>query len=154
MILRKTQIRQANPSDKGILKKFQKQMAWETEKLELDEDQLDKGLEAILNDASKGNYFVAEEGGNVIACLMVTPEWSDWRNGIVWWIQSVFVDEDYRRKGIYRQLYNHIQDWVKSNEDYKGIRLYVEKDNKTAQQVYSALGMDGEHYKLFEWMKP
>lgn len=148
----KIQIREAKQKEKPILKQFQKLMAWETEKLELDEEQLDKGLEAVLADPLKGKYFVAEED-KIIACLMVTPEWSDWRNGIVWWIQSVFVVEGHRRKGIYRQLYKHIQDWVNSNKNYRGIRLYVEKDNKIAQQVYSNLGMDGEHYKLYEWMK-
>lgn len=146
-------IRQANLSDKPVLKAFQKQMAYETEGLDLEDDLVSKGLEAILSDVTKGKYFVAEQDNNIIGCLMVTPEWSDWRNGTVWWIQSVFVKAEYRRKGIYRKLYQHIQDWVKENEEYKGIRLYVEKDNKIAQQVYSALGMDGEHYKLYEWMK-
>lgn len=129
-------------------------MAWETERLQLDKGTLDKGLESVLTDPEKGKHFIAEEKGIVIACLMLTPEWSDWRNGIVWWIQSVYVINEYRRKGVYRKLYEHVKSWVSSEETYKGIRLYVEKDNHIAQQVYSALGMDGEHYKLFEWMKP
>lgn len=147
-------IRQATIQDKEVLKNFQLQMAWETERLQLDKGTLDKGLESVLTDPEKGKYFIAEEKGIVIACLMLTPEWSDWRNGIVWWIQSVYVINEYRRKGVYRKLYEHVKSWVSSEETYKGIRLYVEKDNHIAQQVYSALGMDGEHYKLFEWMKP
>lgn len=146
-------IRQATLKDKRALKEFQKQMALETENLTLEDKILEKGLEAVLKDENKGSYFVAEVEGSPIACLMVTPEWSDWRNGTVWWIQSVYVTKDYRRKGIYRKLYRYIQEWVNGNENYKGIRLYVEKDNKVAQQVYSSLGMDGDHYKLFEWMK-
>lgn len=146
-------IRPAKLKDKNSLKQFQKQMAMETENLDLDEQVLDQGLEAVLIDQSKGRYFIAEDGDEITGCLMVTPEWSDWRNGTVWWIQSVFVKVQYRRKGVYRQLYQHIQNWVNEHEEYKGIRLYVEKDNKIAQQVYSSLGMDGEHYRLFEWMK-
>lgn len=146
-------IRQARNQDKEVLKKFQLQMAWETERLQLDKDALDKGLETVLSDPSKGKYFLAEVKGIVIACLMLTPEWSDWRNGTVWWIQSVYVINEHRRKGTYRKLYEHVKSWIASEPTYKGIRLYVEKDNIIAQQVYAALGMDGEHYRLFEWMK-
>lgn len=128
-------------------------MAFETEGLTLNDQDLEKGLKVVLSDANKGYYFVAQYDQETVGCLMVTPEWSDWRNGTVWWIQSVYVDKEYRRKGIYRKLYSHIQEWVKSEPSYKGIRLYVEKENTTAQQVYADLGMDGEHYKLFEWMK-
>lgn len=147
-------VRSANLSDKPKLKEFQKSMALETEGLNLDEEVVDKGLDAILTDPAKGKYFVAENGNEVIGCLMVTPEWSDWRKGTVWWIQSVYVVKSFRRMGIYRKLYEHIKSWVLSQEDYRGIRLYVEKDNTIAQEVYKAMGMDGEHYKLFEWMKP
>lgn len=129
-------------------------MARETEGLTLNEDILDQGLDAILSDPSKGRYFVAESEGEIIGCLMLTPEWSDWRNGTVWWIQSVYVVSEFRRKGVYRILYEHVKSWVLSNDNYRGIRLYVEKDNLVAQEVYKAMGMDGEHYKLFEWMKP
>ena len=146
-------IREASPADKKILMGFQKNMALETEGLKLDEKVLKHGLESILNDPAKGRYFVAEDQDETIGCLMITPEWSDWRNGTVWWIQSVYVDKEYRRKGVYRKLYQYIQRFVNSNPDYKGIRLYVEKNNTTAQEVYKALGMDGEHYSLFEWMK-
>jgi GNAT superfamily N-acetyltransferase len=146
-------IRQAAIQDKGVLKNFQLQMAWETERLQLDQAVLDQGLENVLTDPSKGKYFLAEDKSNVIAGLMVTPEWSDWRNGTVWWIQSVYVINEYRRKGVYKKLYEHVKKWISSEESYKGIRLYVEKDNIVAQQVYTALGMDGEHYRLFEWMK-
>lgn len=139
--------------DKEVLSNFQLQMAWETERLQLDKNTLNKGLENVLTDSSKGKYFVAEDHGKVIAGLMVTPEWSDWRNGTVWWIQSVYVINEYRRKGVYTMLYEHVKSWVATEKSYKGIRLYVEKDNLVAQQVYTALGMDSEHYRLFEWMK-
>lgn len=146
-------IRVATIQDKEVLKNFQLQMAWETERLQLDKITLDEGLDKVLTDSSKGKYFVAEHNDNIIAGLMVTPEWSDWRNGTVWWIQSVYVISEFRRKGIYRKLYEHVKSWVSSEESYKGIRLYVEKDNINAQQIYTALGMDGDHYRLFEWMK-
>ena len=85
--------------------------------------------------------------------LMITLEWSDWRNGWVWWIQSVYVDREFRKYGVFKELYNHIKSIVESSENIRGIRLYVDKRNTRAQKVYESLGMTGEHYSTYEWMK-
>lgn len=148
-----TKIRTATSEDKNTLASFQLLMARETEDLNLEREVLLKGIQALLDDPSKGRYFVAEEHDEILGCLMVTPEWSDWRNGTVWWIQSVFIMEEHRNKGIYKKLYNFIQEEVKKDDSLKGIRLYVDKTNLPAQAVYEALGMDGSHYQLYEWMK-
>lgn len=148
-----TTIRDAVPSDAPTIIDFQIRMAHETEGIELDPDVCARGVEAVFADPSLGRYFVAELDGRVVGSTMVTYEWSDWRNGTVWWIQSVFVEPDLRGKGIYRRLYENVQDLVKKSEGVRGIRLYVDLRNETAQQVYSRLGMNGDHYRLFEWMK-
>ncbi len=128
-------------------------MAWETEKVTLDLIILTEGVQNLFADVNRGKYYVAEENGLVVGSLLTTYEWSDWRNGTVLWIQSVYIAEGHRGKGIYKKLYDHIQQMVKSTSDLRGIRLYVDKTNKAAQQVYEKLGMNGEHYQVFEWMK-
>lgn len=140
-------------SDAPVIASFQVKMAWETEKYKLDPDTVIKGVEAVFNDPNKGTYYVAEHMGNVVACLLVTYEWSDWRNGTVLWIHSLYVEKEHRRKGIFKIMYNHIKDMVVKNENLKGIRLYVDKTNTNAVRVYNKAGMNGNHYKLFEWMK-
>ncbi len=147
------QIREARPDDISRLMEFQANMASETENIELDRAILRKGIEALLADTGKGKYFVAETAGQPVGCLMTTYEWSDWRNGTVLWIQSVYVAKPYRGKGIYKALYQHVQSMVERQPSLRGIRLYVDKRNQPAQQVYRQLGMDGEHYQVFEWMK-
>ncbi len=146
-------IRQATEHDLPRLIGFQQSMARETEGLTLDEAVLRAGLQALFADTSKGQYYVAEDEGNVVGCLMTTYEWSDWRNGTVLWIQSVYIAPDYRGRGVYRQLYAHLQQQVLSQPGFRGIRLYVDKTNKAAQRVYEKLGMNGEHYQMYEWMK-
>ncbi|MCU0419015.1 MAG: GNAT family N-acetyltransferase [Cyclobacteriaceae bacterium] len=146
-------IRQGIAHDIPVLAAFQKNMASETEGLTLDENILRQGLQALFSDPSKGHYYVAEDAGVVIGCLMVTYEWSDWRNGTVLWIQSVYIAPGYRGRGVYGQLYAHVQAQVRTEPGYRGIRLYVDKTNKTAQGVYEKLGMNGEHYQMYEWMK-
>ena len=147
-------IREATAIDIPVIIDFQQKMAWETEKVSLDPAILTRGVKNLFADVNLGKYYVAEENGTVVGCLMTTYEWSDWRNGTVLWIQSVYIIEPYRGKGIYKQLYNHIQEMVKKSSDLRGIRLYVDKTNKSAQHVYEKLGMNGEHYQVFEWMKP
>ena len=147
-------IREATAIDIPVIFDFQQKMAWETEKVSLDPAILTRGVKNLFADVNLGKYYVAEENGTVVGCLMTTYEWSDWRNGTVLWIQSVYIIEPYRGKGIYKQLYNHIQEMVKKSSDLRGIRLYVDKTNKSAQHVYEKLGMNGEHYQVFEWMKP
>jgi ribosomal protein S18 acetylase RimI-like enzyme len=145
--------RNAKASDAETILEFQLKMARETEELELDREICSRGVAAVLGDPSKGTYFVAEKEGRVIASLMITYEWSDWRDGNVWWIQSVWVEPEFRRQGIYARLYNHVKSIVQSRSDIRGIRLYVDHRNGTAQEVYGRLGMNGEHYRVFEWMK-
>lgn len=132
---------------------FQIAMALETEDITLHRHICTRGVEAVFEDRNLGRYFVAESGPDLLASLMITPEWSDWRNGVVWWIQSVYVRPEHRRKGIYAGLYAHVKRIAESNESVKGIRLYVDRTNTTAQDVYRRLGMNGEHYQMFEWMK-
>lgn len=145
--------REATHGDAAKIIEFQVAMARETEDLELDREVLTRGVEALFTDPSLGRYFVAEEAGRVVASLMITYEWSDWRNGMVWWIQSVWVEPDMRRRRIYAGLYEHVKAFVENDPNVRGIRLYVDKRNTTAQEVYARLGMNGEHYQVFEWMK-
>ena len=128
-------------------------MARETEELELDAEVLSAGVQRLFTDRSLGRYFVAEAEGKPVASLMITYEWSDWRNGLVWWIQSVYVSLEHRRRGIYAGLYQHVKTMVEADPSIRGIRLYVDNRNKPAQDVYTRLGMSGEHYRVFEWMK-
>jgi GNAT superfamily N-acetyltransferase len=145
--------REATFADAEAIIEFQMQMALETEELELDRNILTRGVEALFGDPALGRYFVAEVDGRVAASLMITYEWSDWRNGNVWWIQSVYVHPDFRKQGIYAGLYDHVKRFVKGDDSIRGIRLYVDRRNISAQEVYRRLGMDGEHYQVFEWMK-
>ncbi len=146
-------VRKALASDCDAIVRFQEEMAWHTEKLTLDHQTVLNGVKAVLNNESLGTYYIAEIGNDIAGSLLTTYEWSDWRNGTVIWIQSVYVDSSHRRKGIYKALYNHIQSLVKDDASLKGIRLYVDETNETARKVYARLGMDGEHYRVFEWMK-
>ncbi len=147
-------IRQAQQEDMNIIIDFQMLMADESEGIRLDPAVLEAGVRAVFDDDQKGTYFVAESEGRVIASLMITREWSDWRNGTVWWIQSVYVDKAFRGQGVYREMYAYLQDIVMQDESIRGLRLYVDMRNLPAVAVYGALGMDGEHYRVFEWMKP
>jgi len=145
--------REARTGDAGVIISFQLAMARETEELELDRDILTRGVEAVFADPNLGRYFVAEHEGRVIGSLMITYEWSDWRNGMVWWIQSVYVLPEHRGLGVYAGLYEHVKAFVNADPSIRGIRLYVDRRNSRAQQVYARLGMNGEHYSVFEWMK-
>ena len=146
-------IRKALPTDAEAIADFQLKMARETENIDLDRSIVEKGVEAVFSDDAKGAYYVAEVDGSVVSSLLTTYEWSDWRNGRVLWIQSVYVSEKYRRRGIYRQMYEHIKTLVQQDEtDFRGIRLYVDKTNSHAQQVYAKLGMVNHHYEMYEWM--
>ncbi len=133
---------------------FQQMLAKETEGLRLDPDVLLAGVSAVFSDPNKGRYFVALKEGQLIASLMITVEWSDWRNGDVWWIQSVYVLPEFRRLGVFRRMYEFIREKVIETQDVKGIRLYVDLTNHGARKVYDLLGMNGDHYQLYEWMKP
>jgi GNAT superfamily N-acetyltransferase len=107
----------------------------------------------VFENPSLGQYYMAEQDGRVIATTLITYEWSDWRDGTVWWIQSVYVITEARRQGVYAGLYAYIKRLAESDEQVRGIRLYVDRRNSPAQMVYAKLGMNGEHYQVFEWMK-
>lgn len=139
--------------DIQIIADYQVKMAWETEQLKLDQPTVELGVSAVFDDPSKGKYWLAEVNGEVVGCLLTVPEWSDWRNGTVLWIHSVYVKPDFRKHGVFRKLYSHLRTMVETSKDLRGLRLYVEKTNHPAQKVYEALGMSGEHYHLFEWLK-
>lgn len=146
-------IRQAIESDSSHIVEFQIAMAWETEQVQLHGPTVTKGVAAVFSDSSKGIYYVAEIDGKVTGSLLTTFEWSDWRNGTVLWIQSVYVRPEYRKRSIFSHLYKHVQKLVATNPDLRGIRLYADKTNISAHGVYEHLGMTAEHYQMFEWMK-
>ena len=132
---------------------FQIAMAQETEDFALDRPTCTRGVNAVFDNPSHGRYFVADSDSQLVASLMITFEWSDWRNGIVWWIQSVYVHSEFRQRGIYAGLYEHVKRMADADPAVRGIRLYVDRRNTRAQEVYRRLGMNGEHYQVFEWMK-
>jgi GNAT superfamily N-acetyltransferase len=145
-------IRKAKPSDAPSIIDFQLKMAWETEKMKLVPEIVTKGVDAVFHDQSRGQYYVAESDGKVVASLLITYEWSDWRNCSVWWFQSVYVVLEFRRQGVFRKMYSHIRE-LAEEQDIAGLRLYVETKNSRAQKTYEALGMSSEHYAFYEWMR-
>jgi GNAT superfamily N-acetyltransferase len=146
--------RVATVSDIDSIAKFQIAMARETEGIALDADTCTAGVRAVFENPGLGKYFVGELEGRIVCSCLITYEWSDWRNGVVWWIQSVYVIAEARRKGIYAGMYEHIQNLALADNRVQGVRLYVDQRNSSAQAVYSRLGMNGDHYRVFEWMKP
>lgn len=143
-------VRQATAEDISTIVRFNAAMARETEGRELAEDILQQGVGAVLTDETKGLYFLAESDGRVVGQLLITYEWSDWRNGNFWWIQSVYVEEPYRGRGVFKSLFRYIEDLARHKPGVCGIRLYVEKTNTRAQKVYEQLGMHRSHYEMFE----
>ena len=139
--------------DIETIAEYQVKMALETENMKLDPATVNLGVTAVMDDPGKGKYWLAEIDGKVAGCLLTVPEWSDWRNGTVLWIHSVYVHPDFRKHGVYRAMYGHLKQMVNEDQDLRGLRLYVDKTNIQAQKVYETLGMSGEHYHLFEWMK-
>jgi len=145
-------IRRAIPKDAEVIIDFQQKMAWETEQMTLVPEIIVKGVNAVFIDSTRGQYWVADDNGNVVASLLITYEWSDWRNTNVWWFQSVYVLPEFRRTGIFRSMYKHIKNEA-DKYGIAGLRLYVETNNLRAQHTYEALGMKSLHYKMYEWMK-
>ena len=145
-------IRKATHTDIPVLIEFQQKMAWETERMTLVTDIITNGVKGVFQNPSRGQYWVAEDEENIISSLLITYEWSDWRNTYVWWFQSVYVLPEYRRTGIFRSMYQHIKNEAEK-ENIAGLRLYVETNNITAQNTYENLGMKSLHYKMYEWMK-
>ena len=147
-------IRESISDDLPVLIDFQIKMAKETEGVMLSHEHLHPGISNVFADNSRGKYYVALIGEEIVGCLMTTFEWSEWRNGNVLWIQSVYVSVAHRGQGVYKNLYRHIQNLVNNDTTLKGIRLYADKQNTAAHEVYTKMGMNGEHYQVFEWMKP
>ena len=144
------EIRQANPSDAPVIAEFNLRLAEETENLRLEPACVRSGVDAILRDPAKGLYFVAEVQGTVVGQVMITYEWSDWRNGDLWWLQSVYVKTEFRRQGIFRMLFDHLQKLALARKDVAGLRLYMHADNTRARSSYEKLGMKRTRYEVFE----
>jgi GNAT superfamily N-acetyltransferase len=143
-------VRRGTVADALTVAEFNRRLAQETEGKALDPDLLARGVAAGLADPRKALYFLAEEGGEVHGQMMVTTEWSDWRNGWIWWIQSVYVRQEARRRGAFRALYEHVYQAACRDPEVIGLRLYVERDNHAAQQTYLKMGMEGTSYLIFE----
>ena len=143
-------IRPATLADAEIIARFNAAIALETEHLTLNPHRLLKGVQAVLTDSSKGFYIVAEADGSIVGQIMITYEWSDWRNGVFWWIQSVYVEPAYRKQKIFSQLYHTIEQMATDDGTVCGVRLYVERANTRAQTVYENLGMHPTVYEMYE----
>ena len=143
-------IRPARPSDLDLLFEFNAAMALETERKRLDPARLRAGLSAVLADPARGRYRLAELDGRVAGALLLTLEWSDWRNGWFWWIQSVYVRPEARGRGVYRALHESVLAEARAQPDVCGVRLYVDQDNRAAQATYAAVGMQRTHYLFYE----
>jgi len=143
-------IRNATILDISNIVGFNNAMALETEGKTLDYISLKQGVSEVLSDPSKGFYLIAVFSGTVVGQLMITSEWSDWRNGYFWWIQSVYIKQDHRKRGVYRALNEEVLSLAKNNGNICGIRLYVDRDNTIAQRVYHNLGMSTSNYDMYE----
>lgn len=147
-------IREAHARDHHFIVNSQIEMAYETENIRLDLPTVELGVGAVLLDSAKGKYYVAEtEEGDLVGCLLTIPEWSDWRNGTVLWFHSLYVIPNMRKSGVFSALYAHLKKMIQADPGLRGLRLYVDRKNESAQMIYQKIGMSNEHYELFEWMK-
>ncbi len=145
-------VRPAAPDDSQTIVDYQLALALETESLELHRPTVELGVAAVFDDPSKGSYWIAQCDGQIVGSLLTIAEWSDWRNGTVLWIHSVYIESQARRRGVFRKMYGHLRQQVETSDDLRGLRLYVDKTNHPAQRVYQSLGMTREHYEMYEWM--
>ena len=143
-------VRPAVPTDAEFLERGNIAMALEAEHKQLDAAIVRRGVRAVLDDPGKGRYFVAERDGRVVGQLMITYEWSDWRNGTFWWIQSVYVIPSARRAGVFRALFRHLEILAEGDRSVCGIRLYVERENERAQATYRRCGLEDGGYRVME----
>jgi ribosomal protein S18 acetylase RimI-like enzyme len=145
-------IRNAETGDAGVLADFNSRIALETENWKLEPSTIAAGVKAVLADKSKGIYFVAEAPtGEVIGQLLITYEWSDWRNGNIWWIQSVYVQAEFRGQGVFQKLFRHVEELARKSPEVCRLRLYVEKHNDRARRAYQKLGMNETGYDVLEF---
>lgn len=147
------EITKATQEDLAELAQLQVLMAKETENMALNIEIVNKGVQGLFNDPSMGYYLLAKNEKGIMGSLMVLYEWSDWRAGKVLWVHSVYIKKEFRQKGIYKSMYDYLQNIVKNDSSLFGIRLYVDKTNESAQKVYQKLEMDNSHYDLYEWLK-
>ena len=143
-------IRIGENKDADIIAKFNIAMAWETERKKLSPPAVAGGVQTLLENPRHGFYVVAEIEHEVVASLMVTFEWSDWRDASFWWIQSVYVKPEFRKQGVFRKLYAFVKGKASQETNVCGLRLYVEQDNIVAQNTYERIGMNQTPYKLYE----
>jgi ribosomal protein S18 acetylase RimI-like enzyme len=143
-------VRNARKQDIPALTDFNIAMARETESKILSPAKVRAGMRAVIRRPDHGFYLVAELNGQIAGSLLVTREWSDWRNGVFWWIQSVYVPPEFRKRGIYRSLYDGVKERATGNPEVCGFRLYVAKNNRSAMAVYSKLGMSETEYRIYE----
>lgn len=148
---RGVELRPAGPEDVDRIVLFNQAMARESEGRELDRGVLRAGVESLLSDPARGTYYVAEREGTVVGQLLVTTEWSDWRDAEIWWIQSVYVSREARRTGVYRALHDYVRRRARAS-GAAGLRLYVDRDNRPARETYAELGMRESHYVMYEEM--
>lgn len=146
-------IRQAGLADEEVVIDFNCRLAEESESKQLDRATVQLGVRAILGNSRYGRYFVACIDGRVVGQMMHTFEWSDWRNGEIWWLQSVYVHPDFRRQGVFRQLIQHLQAEAAASPGVAGLRLYVEEHNQSAQITYEQLGLKPAGYVVMESLK-
>jgi ribosomal protein S18 acetylase RimI-like enzyme len=146
-------IRRATPADHAVIVEFNSALALETEGKALIPEVISAGVAAILANENRGFYIIAERAGERIGTLMITTEWSDWRNGMFWWVESVYVPPQARGQGVYRAMYDHVRNVAAHDPGVCGFRLYVERDNVRAQKTYESLGMSKTHYNIYEELK-
>jgi GNAT superfamily N-acetyltransferase len=145
-------VRLAGPDDWETVADFNIRLARETEGKQLVPDTVFAGVKALLADPRHGRYFVACLDRKIIGQMMHTREWSDWRNGEIWWLQSVYVHPDHRQAGVFRALFRHLEQLAEQSPDVVGLRLYVEENNTRAQAVYKSFGLSAAGYTVLERM--
>lgn len=146
-------VRNATTSNLNQIVQWQLAMAMESEQMQLDLDTVTAGVRAMMEQPAWGQYLMGEVSGQPVGCLLMQYEWSDWRNGQVIWLHSLYIDPKFRRVGVFRKMYDHVLQLAQNDPKLRGIRLYVDHGNEKAIRTYQQIGMTDDHYRLFEWMK-